>query len=128
MISVTPMPNRRIHKPSDALLDRIVDAKEREERRRGVEAARLRLDVAQAIHDLREKEGLSQTALADLVGTKQPNISRLENGESGGLPSLDLLGRVAAALNARLEVRIVRPRKGARRRSTARKRAAQRRK
>ena len=110
------MPNRRIHKPSDALLDRIVDAKEREERRRGVEAARLRLDVAQAIHDLREKEGLSQTALADLVGTKQPNISRLENGESGGLPSLDLLGRVAAALNARLEVRMVRPRKGARRR------------
>lgn len=122
------MSNRTTRKPSDALLDRIVDTKEREERRRGVEAARLRLELAQAVHDLREREGLSQSELADLVGTKQPNISRLENGEIAGLPSLDLLGRVAAALNGRLDVRIVRPRKGARRKSATRKKATQRRK
>lgn len=121
------MSNRTTRKPSDAILDRIVDAKEREERRRGVEAARLRLDLAQAIQNLREKEGLSQSELAALVGTKQPNISRLENGDLAGLPSLDLLGRVAAALNGRLDVRIVRPRKSPRRKSTPGKRTARRR-
>ena len=101
-------------KPSEALLKRISDAKEREDRRRGVEAARLRLELAQTIYDLREKAGMSQTALAQSVGTRQPNISRLENGEMSGLPSLDLLGRVAAALDGRLEIRIVRKRRGPR--------------
>lgn len=102
-------------KPSETLLSRIADKAEREERRRGVAAARLRLELAQTIHDLRERAGLSQADLADRVGTRQPNISRLENGESGGLPSLDLLSRVAAALDGRLDVRIVRPRKAAKR-------------
>jgi transcriptional regulator with XRE-family HTH domain len=79
------------------------------------------------VHDLREKAGLSQSDLAKRVGTKQPNISRLENGEVAGLPSLDLLGRVASALDGRLEVRIVRPRKAASRKGAARKRKAARR-
>ena len=95
-------------KPSKALLDRISDPQERERRRRGVELARLRLALAQTVHDLREKRGLTQADLARLVGTRQPNISRLERGEAAGLPSLDLLGRVAAALGGRLDVRIVR--------------------
>ena len=114
-------------KPSEALLRRVRSAKEREAHRRGVEAARLRLELAQTVHDLREQAGLSQSDLAKQVGTKQPNISRLENGEVAGLPSLDLLGRVASALNGRLEVRIVRPRKAARRKKAARKRSAARR-
>ena len=107
-------------KPSEALLDRISDPQERERRRRGVELARLRLELAQTVHDLREKQGLTQTDLARKLGTRQPNISRLERGEAAGLPSLDLLSRVAAALGGRLDVRIVRkpPRGRALRRTT----------
>ena len=96
-------------KPSEVLLDRIPDAHERAQRRRGVEHARLRLELAQTVHDLREKRGMTQADLARHVGTRQPNISRLERGEAVGLPSLDLLHRVAHALGGRLDVRIVRP-------------------
>ena len=73
-----------------------------------MELARLRLELAQTVHDLREEEGLTQTDLAKKIGTRQPNISRLERGEAASLPSLDLLNRVAAALGGRLDVRIVR--------------------
>jgi len=101
-------------KPSEALLGRISDPQERERRRRGVELARLRLELAQTVHDLREEEGLTQTDLARRIGTRQPNISRLERGEAASLPSLDLLNRVAAALGGRLDVRIVRKPAGGR--------------
>ena len=90
-------------RPSEALLERISDPQEREQRRQGVELARLRLELAQTVHDLRERQGLTQTDLARRVGTRQPNISRLERGEAAGLPSLDLLGRVADALGGRLD-------------------------
>ena len=108
-------------RPSETLLKRIADPKARAERRRGVEAARLRLELAQKISasKLREAAGLSQTALAELVGTRQPNISRLESGEAAGLPSLDLLNRVATALDGRLEVRIIRKRHRASRKRSA---------
>ena len=46
--------------------------------------------------------GLSQTELAHRVGTKQPVISRLESG--AGNPTLDLLRRVAKALDTELHV------------------------
>ena len=109
-------------KPSEALLERISDPQERARRRQGVELARLRLELAQTVHDLRERQGLTQTDLARRVGTRQPNISRLERGEAAGLPSLDLLGRVAEALGGRLDVRIVRkpPKRRAKRRGDAR--------
>lgn len=112
-------------KPSEALLARIPDEKERTARRRGVSTARLRLELAQLVHTLREGAGLSQFELAELVGTRQPTISRLENGEHVALPSLGLLGRVAEALDARLEVRIVRNRNRSKRK-TATKAGARR--
>ena len=65
-----------------------------------------RLDVAARVKALREKRGLSQSALAALVGTAQPNIARLEGGQSK--PTLDLLARVANALGLRLRVDFVR--------------------
>jgi transcriptional regulator with XRE-family HTH domain len=49
--------------------------------------------------------GLTQAQLAEMVGTRQPSIARLENGSS--LPSLSFLNRIATALNAKIEVRIV---------------------
>jgi HTH-type transcriptional regulator / antitoxin HipB len=50
----------------------------------------------------REATGLSQRELAELVGTRQPNVARLEAGHV--LPTLSTLERVAEALGLTLEV------------------------
>jgi ribosome-binding protein aMBF1 (putative translation factor) len=50
----------------------------------------------------RQKRGLSQQQLAERIGTRQPVISRLERGD--GNPTLNLLQRVAHALELKLEV------------------------
>jgi transcriptional regulator with XRE-family HTH domain len=54
---------------------------------------------------LRILRGLTQEQLAERVGTKQPSIARLESGK--GEPKLSFLRRVAEALSARIEVRVV---------------------
>ena len=36
--------------------------------------------VGQIIHEARKQEGMTQTQLAELVGTKKSYISRIENG------------------------------------------------
>ena len=59
--------------------------------------------VSQLI-ELRQKRGLSQQALAKRAGMQQPAIARLESGRA---PSLGMLKRVAAALDAKVEVRLV---------------------
>ncbi len=66
-------------------------------------------EVGQKIYQLREKAGLSQTALARRVGTTQSVISRLEDADYEG-HSLAMLNRIAAALQRRVEIRFV-PRK-----------------
>jgi ribosome-binding protein aMBF1 (putative translation factor) len=75
----------------------------------GIAEARINLQVAQMIYDARTRAGLSQRQLADLVGSKQPVIARLEDADYEG-HSLTMLQRIAAALNQRLEVKFV-PRK-----------------
>ncbi len=62
-------------------------------------------EPAYQVTRLRILRGLSQEQLADLVGTKQPSIARLESGSS--TPSVSFLRKVASALNSRLEVRFV---------------------
>jgi DNA-binding XRE family transcriptional regulator len=69
-----------------------------------VDAAR-ELEPGYQIARLRIARGLTQTQLAELVGTRQPSIARIESGKS--LPSLSFLERVATVLNARVEVRIL---------------------
>lgn len=64
------------------------------------------MDVAQRIYDLREQAGLSQRALAKLVGTTASVICRLEDADYEG-HSLAMLNRIAAALNRRIEIRFV---------------------
>ncbi len=54
---------------------------------------------------LRIQRGLTQAQLAEMVGTRQPSIARLENGTS--VPSLSFLDRIAKALDARIELHIV---------------------
>lgn len=73
--------------------------------RAGVETARRELLLGMRVRELRLAAGLSQSALARLVGTRQPNIARLEAG--GGMPKVETLERVAEALDADLVVAIV---------------------
>jgi ribosome-binding protein aMBF1 (putative translation factor) len=90
-------------KTRDALkiLDRLTgdDHKLRER----IEQETINAQVAQLIHEARTKAGLTQKQLADLIGTKQPNVARLENADYEG-HSLTMLQRVAKALNQRLEI------------------------
>jgi DNA-binding XRE family transcriptional regulator len=63
------------------------------------------LEPGYQIARLRIQRGLTQTQLAEMVGTRQPSIARLENGSS--MPSLSFLGRIAKALDARVELTVV---------------------
>jgi predicted transcriptional regulator len=58
------------------------------------------------IYDARTHAGLTQTQLAEKVGTTQSVISQLEDADYDG-HSLSMLRRVAAALQSHVEVRIV---------------------
>ncbi len=60
-------------------------------------------DVALQITELRQKAGLSQKELAQLLHTSQQQISRLESTGYEG-HSLSTLRRVADALHARVRV------------------------
>ena len=71
-----------------------------------VAKARLNASVAQLIYDAREKAGLTQKELAELFGTKQPVIARLEDADYEG-HSLALLHRIATALGQSLEIRLI---------------------
>ncbi len=69
--------------------------------------ARINLEVAQMIYDARTKAALSQRELADLIGSKQSVIARLEDADYEG-HSLSMLQRIGNALGQRLELRFVR--------------------
>lgn len=73
---------------------------------RMVDEERANMDVARKICDLREKAGLSQRALAKLVGTTASVICRLEDADYNG-HSLAMLNRIAAALDRRLDIRFL---------------------
>ncbi len=68
-------------------------------------AAANELEPGYQIARLRIQRGLTQAQLAEMVGTRQPSIARLENGNS--IPSLSFLKRIADALDARIELRFV---------------------
>ena len=63
------------------------------------------LEPGYQIARMRILRGITQSQLAEMVGTRQPSIARLENGAS--LPSLSFLQKIAAALNAKLEVHLI---------------------
>ena len=68
-------------------------------------AAAEELEPGYQIARLRIQRGLTQARLAEMAGTRQPSIARLENGSS--FPSLSFLQRIADALNAKIEIRII---------------------
>lgn len=57
-------------------------------------------EVSNLVTIARLKTGLTQEALAKLIGTKQPSIARIENGKS--LPTSNFLNRIAKAIGTQL--------------------------
>jgi len=86
------------------LVDRMIG--EDEELRAAVEEETVNSLVACLLFDARDRAGLTQQQLAELVGTKQSVIARLESADYEG-HSLTMLIRIAGALDNRLEIRFV---------------------
>jgi transcriptional regulator with XRE-family HTH domain len=76
------------------------------EYRRELERTRLANDVAIKVIQYRAARGLSQSALARMLGMRQPNVARLESGDHE--PSLSTLARLSSALGLDFTV-IVKP-------------------
>jgi ribosome-binding protein aMBF1 (putative translation factor) len=75
-------------------------------RRESFEEELVNAELARKIYDLRTQAGLTQKALASLVGTTASVISRLEAADYEG-HSLAMLRRIAAAVHMRVEIRLV---------------------
>jgi len=73
-----------------------------EEHAAAYEEARASLLLGQMVYDRRVELGLTQAELAERAGMTQPQLSRLESG--GATPTVPLLARIAAALNADLDI------------------------
>ena len=63
-------------------------------------------EVARLIYEARTAAGLTQAELAELIGSIQPVIVRLEDADYEG-HSLTLLQRIASALKQRIEINFV---------------------
>jgi ribosome-binding protein aMBF1 (putative translation factor) len=70
-----------------------------------VAEASINAEVAQLIYEARTKAGLTQKQLAELVGTKQPVIARLEDADYEG-HSLSMLQKIADVLHQRVVIRL----------------------
>jgi ribosome-binding protein aMBF1 (putative translation factor) len=71
-----------------------------------VEEEKFNAQVARMVLEARTAAGLTQQELANVAGTTQPVIARLEDADYEG-HSLKMLRRIALALNRHLEVRFV---------------------
>lgn len=72
-------------------------------RKEALEQERSNAETALLVYDLRRQAGLSQRELAELVGTTQSVISRLEDADYDG-HSLSMLRRIAAATQQTIAV------------------------
>jgi DNA-binding XRE family transcriptional regulator len=95
------MARKTISNAADILRNRYV--KDDPERKASVEAERVNAQIASLIHAMRTEAGLTQGQLAELVGTTQSVISRLEDSDYDG-HSLTMLNRIAEALQKKLTV------------------------
>jgi ribosome-binding protein aMBF1 (putative translation factor) len=69
------------------------------------DAMELEFAIASAVIKARAKAGLSQSALAEHMGTKQSYIARLESGRE--LPAMKTLRRVAEATGLKAKFQFV---------------------
>lgn len=61
-----------------------------------------RYDIISQILEERKNQNITQEELANRIGTKKSNISRLESGNYN--PTVDMLTKVAKALNRELKI------------------------
>jgi ribosome-binding protein aMBF1 (putative translation factor) len=71
-----------------------------------VKEASINAQVSLIIYDVRKQAGLTQQQLADLIGTTQSVIARLEDADYEG-HSLSMLVRIAAALDRKLDIKML---------------------
>lgn len=64
-------------------------------------------NISNAITDMREKEGFTQSDVAKKTGTTQPVIARLESSKNTRMPSLDLLSRIASSLGKKIVINFI---------------------
>ncbi len=74
---------------------------EDQEMRDMIEEETINRHIAQLIYDTRTSAGLTQSQLAELAGTSQSAIARLEDADYEG-HSLSMLRKIAAVLHKRL--------------------------
>jgi transcriptional regulator with XRE-family HTH domain len=63
-----------------------------------------RESVVRQLKNYRKDQGMTQQQLAERVGTKKSNISRLESGRYN--PSLDFLVKVADGLGKQIQMKV----------------------
>lgn len=80
--------------------------KDQPERKASLQEERIKVQVAQLIYDLRKDAKLTQQQLAEMIGTTQSVISRLEDSDYDG-HSLTMLERIAKALNSQIRIHAV---------------------
>jgi transcriptional regulator with XRE-family HTH domain len=76
------------------------------ERQEQLREISLNARVSELIYRARKKSGLTQQQLADLIGTKQSVIARLEDADYEG-HSLSMLQRIAEALGQKIAIEMV---------------------
>ena len=62
----------------------------------------IRTEFAKQMREIRLSQNLTQQVLADRVGTKKSNISRMESGRYN--PSLDFIVRVANCMGKNISI------------------------
>ena len=60
--------------------------------------------IAKVVVKLRKNKKLTQSQLADKLGTSQSVIARLESGNDSRIPSLDMLARIANATQTKISI------------------------
>ena len=68
------------------------------------EANAVKREITSRIIEERIKRKLTQAQLAQKAGLKQPSLARVE---SGNMPSITTLSKIAKAMGTRLEIRFV---------------------
>lgn len=59
--------------------------------------------IISEIIELRKKKGVTQKELAELAGTKQTSIARIESGRAN--PTVNFLEKIATALSSKLVIK-----------------------
>ena len=88
---------------NDFINDKI---KHNEEFARHYEREQIINNIAVMIANARKERHITQSELAQKIGTKQSVVSRLESGNGSFIPSLETLVKVADALNMRLTLQL----------------------